>query len=143
MDRSSTYYSLDAKVTTEEFIDLLRRSELAERRPVEDVGCIGGMLENADLTVTAWDGELLIGIARSVTDLVYCCYLSDLAVDRAYQGKGIGRELISRTQAGLGPKCTLILLSAPKAVSYYPQIGMDQHPSAWVLPRGRRLTDKS
>jgi GNAT superfamily N-acetyltransferase len=132
-----------AEVTIRQFTELLNRSGLAERRPVEDPECIAGMLENADLTVTAWDGDCLIGIARSVTDLVYCCYLSDLAVDRGYQGKGIGRELIAHTQAELGPRCTLILLSAPGAVTYYPEIGMDQHPSAWILPRNRRVVNKT
>lgn len=95
------------------------------------------MLDNANLTVTAWKEDRLVGIARSVTDFFYCCYLSDLAVDRACQGEGIGRELIRLTQSELGSRCSIILLSAPGAVTYYPHLGLDQHPSAWTLPRGR------
>ena len=77
--------------------------------------------------------ELLVGVARSVTDFHYCCYLSDLAVDQAVQDKGIGRELIRHTREQLGPRCKLILLSAPAAVGYYPHIGFTQHNSAWIL----------
>jgi GNAT superfamily N-acetyltransferase len=134
---------MNAEVTPPEFIDLLNRSGLGERRPVDDPDCIRGMLDNANLTFTAWKGERLVGIARSVTDFFYCCYLSDLAVDRACQGEGIGRELIRLTQSELGPRCTLILLSAPGAVTYYPHIGLDKHPSAWTLPRGRMPVLKS
>jgi GNAT superfamily N-acetyltransferase len=120
------------------FIDLLHRSTLAERRPVDDAEAIAGMLANADLTVTAWDGELLVGVARSVTDFTYCCYLSDLAVDVAYQRQGIGIELIAHTQAQLGPRCNLILLAAPAAADYYGHIGFIHHPRCWILPRDKR-----
>lgn len=136
-------YLLNTNVTPLEFIDLLDRSGLGERRPVDDAKCIRGMLNNANLTITAWKDERLVGIARSVTDFFYCCYLSDLAVDRACQGQGIGRELIRLTQSELGPRCTIILLSAPGAVTYYPHLGLDQHPSAWTLPRGRVPGPKS
>lgn len=130
MMRYSDRESIDAG----QFVDLLRRSTLAERRPVDDAACIASMLEHADLLVTAWDGERLVGVARSVTDFGYCCYLSDLAVDRDRQRKGIGRELIRRTRARLGPRCSLILLSAPAARAYYPHIGFRRHDSAWILP---------
>jgi GNAT superfamily N-acetyltransferase len=128
-------YDGERSITSAEFVDVLRRSSLGERRPIDDPDCIDGMLAHANLLWTAWDADKLIGVARSVTDFSYCCYLSDLAVDLAYQHQGIGKELIRRTQAKLGPKCKLILLAAPKAVSYYPKIGFAQHNSAWVLDR--------
>ena len=81
-------------ITDLEFIDLLKRSTLAERRPIDDPNCIQAMLEHADLLCTAWDDSKLVGVARSVTDFEYCCYLSDLAVDKEYQRSGIGKELI-------------------------------------------------
>ena len=112
--------------------ELYRASTLGERRPVEDRERMAAMLRNANLVVSAWDGELLVGIARSVTDFVYCTYLSDLAVRVSHQRHGIGRELIRRTQQ-LGGQATLILLSAPKAVNYYPRVGLTSHPSAWML----------
>ncbi len=91
------------------------------------------MLANANLVVTAWDGGLLVGIARSVSDFSYCTYLSDLAVRVSHQQRGIGRELIRRTRVQ-GGQATIILLAAPKAVDYYPRIGFTHHPQAWLLP---------
>ena len=133
------HYSTTTPLTPTPFIDLLRRSTLAERRPVDDAEAIAGMLANADLTVTAWDGDLLVGVARSVTDFNYCCYLSDLAVDVAYQRQGIGVELIAQTQDQLGPRCNLILLAAPAAADYYGHIGFDHHPRCWILPRDKSI----
>ncbi len=132
-------YKAKRDIAPEVFIDLLQRSGLAERRPVENPDIIRGMLEHADLLVTAWDEDTLVGVARSVTDFEYCCYLSDLAVDRAYQKSGIGRELIRRTREGLGQNCILILLAAPAAVDFYPRLGFTAHDSAWVLYPGDPL----
>lgn len=126
-------YSTTRSLSRDQFIDILARSTLAARRPVDDRGCIEQMLANADLLVTAWRDDSLVGVARSVTDFAYCCYLSDLAVDVACQRQGIGRELIRLTRDLLGPRCKLILLSAPAAVNYYPHIGFEQHPSAWIM----------
>ncbi|MGB5875517.1 MAG: GNAT family N-acetyltransferase [Bacteroidota bacterium] len=128
-------YLVNKEITVDEFIDVLNRSTLGERRPVDDPECMKGMLEHADLTLTAWDREKLVGVARSVMDFHYACYLSDLAVDTAYQRQGIGKYLINMTQEQLGPKCKLILISAPAANEYYPKIGFEHQPRTWVLPR--------
>jgi len=124
----------DSKIISiDQFVDLLKRSLLSERRPIDDAECIGGMLQHADLVVTAWRKNLLVGVARSVTDFYYSCYLSDLAVDQSFQRAGVGRELIRRTRDRLGPRCAINLLSAPAATEYYPRIGFTRHDSAWVL----------
>src|SRR5690242_15917128 len=123
-------YALEPDLSVDEFIDVLRRSTLAERRPVDDERMIAGMLEHADVIVTARDSRrLLVGVSRAITDFNYCTYLSDLAVDEAFQRQGIGRELIRRTHLAAGLKTNLILLAAPKAESYYPHIGMLHHNS--------------
>jgi len=132
-------YKLNPNLTDSEFIDILDRSTLAERRPVDDKACIEGMLKNADIIITAYDNEKLIGVARSITDFHYCCYLSDLAVDKHYQQLGIGTKLIDMTQQQLNEKCKIILLSAPSAREYYPKVGFTQHPSAWTLARDKKL----
>jgi GNAT superfamily N-acetyltransferase len=136
----SIRYESSRVIGEAEFVDLLQRSTLAERRPVDDPKCIKAMIEHADLICTAWDGERLIGVARSVTDFEYCCYLSDLAVDAAYQKQGIGRELIRLTQSRLGNRAKIILLAAPKAEGYYPRIGFDAHRSAWIISATKHLT---
>ena len=135
----SIQYDSSRTITELQFIDLLRRSTLAERRPVDDLERIRAMLCHADLLCTAWDGEKLIGVARSVTDFEYCCYLSDLAVDAAYQRQGVGKGLIELTQSRLGAKAFIVLLAAPKAMTYYPKLGFDAHGSAWILPARRKL----
>jgi GNAT superfamily N-acetyltransferase len=130
-------YLLEPGLAVEEFIDVLVRSTLAERRPVHDAAAMDGMLRNADLIVTARVDKRLVGISRALTDYHFCTYLSDLAVDRQYQGRGIGRELIRRTHDHAGRHTTLILLAAPRARTYYPHIGMQQHDSCWIIPAQR------
>lgn len=130
-------YVVDRMLTAAEFIDILQRSTLAERRPVSDRDRIQRMLDHADLLVTAWDGEVLVGVARAVTDWSFCCYLSDLAVDQAYQRQGIGKALIAVVQAAAGDEASLVLLAAPAAAGYYPHIGMQHVDRAWALPRKR------
>ncbi|MCX6593581.1 MAG: GNAT family N-acetyltransferase [Acidobacteria bacterium] len=122
----------------DQVIALYRASTLGERRPVDDRARMQQMLDKANLVVTAWDGDKMVGIARSLSDFCYATYLSDLAVDETYQRQGIGKELIRLTQEA-GGQASVILLSAPKAVEYYPRIGMTAHPSAWWLRAGENL----
>jgi GNAT superfamily N-acetyltransferase len=119
----------------EEFVDLLVRSTLAERRPVDEPETIRGMLEHADVIITARITGRLVGVSRAITDFSYCTYLSDLAVDRDFQRHGIGKELIRLTHEAAGQGTTLILLAAPLARTYYPHIGMNPHDSCWIIPR--------
>ncbi len=127
-------YSQEPELSADEFIDVLARSTLAERRPVDERATIEGMLRNAGVIVTARSNGVLVGVSRAITDFSYCTYLSDLAVDVAFQGQGIGRELIRQTHAMAGLHTRLILLAAPKAQTYYPHIGMQRHESCWQLP---------
>ncbi|MBW7892624.1 MAG: GNAT family N-acetyltransferase [Chitinophagaceae bacterium] len=132
------HYQSEAQLSPEEFIDILRRSTLDERRPVNDVRRIAAMLAYASLIITAREDGRLIGVARSLTDFSFCTYLSDLAVDREYQRQGIGKELIRRTSLA-APRAKLILLSAPAAVDYYPHIGMTRHEHCYYLDDANEL----
>lgn len=125
-------YKVNAQITAKEYIDLLSQTSLGARRPIDDIQCIDGMLKNSNLIVSTWSGSNLVGISRSVTDYYYGCYLSDLAVSEKFQKYGIGKKLIDVTGEQLQDDCKIILLAAPQAVGYYPKIGFDQHPSAWV-----------
>ncbi len=126
-------YRDDAPLTVDAAIDLYNRSTLGERRPVHRPDIFAGMLKNANLTVTAWDGAELVGIARTLTDFTYVAYLADLAVDVAHQKRGVGRALIAETRARLQPECMIVLLAAPAANDYYPRVGFEHHPRAWVM----------
>jgi GNAT superfamily N-acetyltransferase len=123
------------QVGVEAFVDLLVRSTLAERRPVHQPETIARMLAEADIIVTARMDGLLVGISRALSDFSFSTYLSDLAVDHAYQRRGIGKELIRRTHAIAGLNTMLVLLAAPRAREYYPHIGMSAHDSCWIIPR--------
>lgn len=125
-------YRLGNDLDLDKVIELYRASTLGQRRPVDDRARMETMLRNANLVVTAWEADLLVGISRCVSDFSYCTYLSDLAVRESHQKLGIGRELIQRTRAA-GGEANVILLAAPKAVDYYPRIGFTHHPHAWML----------
>lgn len=135
-------YKINAPVSTDQFINLLRASTLGERRPIDDRECMEGMIKNSNLMVTAWHGEELIGIARSMTDFHYACYLSDLAVHMKYQRNGIGKKLQVKTQQQLGPNCKLILVAAPAANSYYEHIGFTNNQRCWVLERDKSISSQ-
>lgn len=128
-------YRDNASITAEQAIDLYKRSTLGERRPVHNVQTFEAMVKNANLTITAWEGEKLVGISRSLTDFAYVAYLADLAVDQQYQRSGIGKQLIEETKTKLGPECMIVLLAAPKANEYYKHIGFEHNPRAWTLKK--------
>lgn len=126
-------YKINAPIAAEQFSQVFRASGI--RRPVDDLPRLQKMLDHADLLITAWDGEQLVGVARSITDFSYCCYLSDLAVDKSYQSQGIGKELVRQTQRQLSEEVALILLSAPTAMEFYPHIGFQKIENGFIIPR--------
>lgn len=126
-------YRDDANISVEAAIDFYQRSTLGERRPVDRPDIIVGMLKHADLMVTAWDGDRLVGIARTLTDFSYVAYLADLAVDAGYQRQGIGKRLIREMKQRLGRECMIVLLAAPMANDYYAKVGFIHNPRAWML----------
>lgn len=133
-------YRVGNDVDLDVFIELYHASTLGERRPVDDRDTMADMLGHADLMITAWDGDRLVGLARTLTDFSYVAYLADLAVARSHQRGGIGTQLVHRTRAELGPRAMLVLLSAPAAVDYYPKIGFERHPQAFVALPGKTLS---
>ena len=135
----SIQYKKNQQITLEQFIELLEHSTLGQRRPIHDTTCLKGMLDHANLIISAWDEDKLVGIARCMTDFHYACYLSDLAVDEAYQNQGIGKQLQIRVQQALNEHCKLILISAPAANPYYEHIGFTLNERCWVLERSESI----
>ncbi len=135
LDVPDIVYNLEPDLSVQEFYEILQTSTLAERRPVDDGARLAVMLKEADIILTARDGTKIVGISRAITDYSYCCYLSDLAVDKAYQGQGIGKKLLEKTHDAASHKTSLILLSAPTARSYYPKVGMETIQNGWIMPR--------
>ena len=128
-------YRTDAPLDAATLADLFARSGI--RRPTGDLPRLARMIAGANLIITAWDGDKLVGVARALTDFSYCCYLSDLAVDRARQHAGIGRELVRRVREAISDESMLLLLSAPEAMSYYPKLGFDAVENGFMVKRVR------
>jgi N-acetylglutamate synthase-like GNAT family acetyltransferase len=126
-------YKVNAKVEPHQLAQLFSASGI--KRPSEDLSRIKKMIDHANLTITAWDGDRLVGVARALTDFSFCCYLSDLAVDKDYQKQGIGHELVSEIQKQIGEESNLLLLAAPESIDYYPKIGFDRIANAYLIQR--------
>jgi N-acetylglutamate synthase-like GNAT family acetyltransferase len=120
-------------IAPEQLADVFRRSTI--RRPVDDLPRMQAMLAHASLLITAWHDDKLVGVARALTDFSFCCYLSDLAVDAAYQKAGIGKNLIDRVREAIGPQSMLLLLAAPEAATYYPKVGFQAVQNGWIVQR--------
>jgi len=130
---NSIRYEYGNDLNLDQVIELYNASTLGERRPVDDRQIMADMLRHANLVVTAWDGDLLVGIARTLTDFSYVGYLSDLAVRASHQRNNIGIQLVQKTREKMGPRSMLVLLAAPKAVDCYPKIGFAKHNSGWTI----------
>lgn len=126
-------FKIGIRPNTSEIIKLYDSSGIT--RPTNDSDRISKMYKNSNLIITAWLNNELVGIARSLTDFCYACYLSDLAVNSEYQKEGIGKHLINLTKKEIGPQTTLILLSPPLAMEYYPKIGFDTIKNGFIIPR--------
>ena len=128
-------YKSNETITAEQLSQVFRTSGI--KRPIDDLPRLQKMLDNGDILITAWDDDKLVGVARSITDFSYCCYLSDLAVDKSYQSLGIGKELVRQTQLQITDEVVLILLSSPIAMEFYPHIGFQKIENGFIIPRQR------
>ena len=137
MNPAKLVYAVETAVSVDEFRALLIASGLGVRRPIDDFTRLEAMLKNANVVVTARIDGLLIGIARSSTDYAFCCYLSDLAVSKNTQGRGIGAQLIQETRNHLGPTVSLIVNSVPESVGFYEGINMPALPNGFWFRRER------
>ncbi|WP_394232226.1 GNAT family N-acetyltransferase [Niallia oryzisoli] len=128
-------YECIQKLDASEVVNVFKKSGIT--RPVDDLERIQRMIDHADIIATARNNGQLVGIARAITDYSYCCYLSDLAVDAEYQRRGIGKELVRIIQDKLGDEVTLLLVSAPNVIDYYPRIGFEKSDKAFLIRRKR------
>lgn len=126
-------YKITAVPALDDIIEVYKSSGI--NRPITDRKRIQQMYEHSNLIATAWDDNKLIGIARSLTDFCYCCYLSDLAVSKSFQKQGIGKSLVQLTKSHIGETVTLILLAAPEAINYYSKIGMTCIDNGFIIRR--------
>lgn len=128
-------YKLAQEITAAQLIELFRSSGI--KRPLDQPERISNMIKHCDILYTAWDNDKLVGVARAISDFSYCCYLSDLAVAQSHQQQGIGEALIQHVREHLGDEVSLILLSAPSAIDYYPKVGFELASNAFLIKRKR------
>jgi predicted N-acetyltransferase YhbS len=126
-------YKINASLETAEIVELYRNAGLP--RPVDDEQRIAEMFANSTLVISAWAGGELVGLARTLTDFVWCSYLADLAVRTDFQKAGIGRRLVEMTREKVGEKSMVLLLSVPDAMEYYPKIGMEKVENGFIFNR--------
>lgn len=126
-------YKTDRTPNTAAVIELYENAGLP--RPTKDPDRIHQMLANSDLIVTAWDGDRLVGVSRSITDWCWSCYLADLAVHSNYKKSGIGKKLIELTREKVGEQSMVLLLSVPTAMEYYPKVGFVKQESSFIINR--------
>jgi len=126
-------YEIGRMPTTGQIIELYNQSGLP--RPTDDKARIQKMFDNSTLVVTAWDKDRLVGVCRCITDWVWCCYLSDLAVSPDYKKGGIGKRLIALTREKVGEQVMILLLSVPTAMEYYPKVGFTKEDRGFIINR--------
>ena len=126
-------YKYDVMPTAEQVIELYGKANLP--RPIDDPQRIKKMFENSNLIVSAWDGNKLVGLSRTITDWVWCSYLADLAVNPGYKNSGIGKKLIELTKERVGEQSMVLLLSVPTAMDYYPKVGFSKEDRAFIIHR--------
>lgn len=128
-------YRTDIVPAIAQIIELYETSGLP--RPTHDKERITAMYKNSDLIVTAWDGENLVGICRTITDWVWSSYLADLAVNPNYKKSGIGKKLIEITREKVGEQSMVLLLSVPTAMEYYPKVGFTKENRGFIIERSK------
>ena len=128
-------YQFNLTPPVEDIISLYKSSGI--NRPIDNIERIAQMYEHSNLVVSAWDEDKLVGIARSLSDFCYCCYLSDLAVRQEYKKLGIGKKLIALTKEKIGDEAMLLLLSAPAAMDYYPKLNFEKVENGFIIKRKR------
>lgn len=129
----SITFKINESLPVAAIIDVFKSSGIV--RPAGDRERIKRMFDNANLVVSAWSGDELIGVSRALTDYSYCCYVSDLAVKKEFQRKGVGKQLIHLTKEKAGDHATLILLAAPNAMDYYPKVGLESVQNGFMIKR--------
>ena len=79
-----------------QLLHLYRQAPWAKHRDLEQTRA---MLSNTDVVISAWDGARLVAFGRVLTDYVYRATIWDVIVDRDYQGRTIGSEIVRRILA--------------------------------------------
>ena len=118
----------EERLTAEEYIEFLARTDLGSQYPQERFAeRIAKLVKNASVSLTARnDDDLIVGVLFGLTDFAYWLYVTDLGVDRDYQGGGIGRTLMQKAHeiAGGEKDIAVYLIANDGAIPFYEKLGM-------------------
>ena len=118
----------EERITAEEYIDFLRRTNLGSQYPKERFEQrIKKLVKNVSISLVARNEDgMVVGVIFGLTDFAYWLYVTDLGVDRDYEGKGIGRQLMKTAHeiAGGEKDIAVYLIANENAVGFYEKLGM-------------------
>lgn len=118
----------EERITAEEYIDFLKRTDLGSQYPKERFAeRIARLVDRVSISLVARNrAGLIVGVLFGLTDYAYWLYVTDLGVDRDYEGQGIGTQLMktARTIAGGEKDIAVYLIANEKAVPFYEKLGM-------------------
>lgn len=118
----------EERISAKEYIEFLKRTDLGSQYPKERFEeRIERLVKNASISLAARNekGEI-VGVLFGLTDFAYWLYVTDLGVDRSYEGQGIGRRLMKTAhyKAGGEKDIAVYLIANDNAIAFYEKIGM-------------------
>lgn len=118
----------EERLTPEEYIDFLKRTNLGSQYPKERFADrIARLVKTVSISLVARnEAGLIVGVLFGLTDFAYWLYVTDLGVDRAYEGQGIGRRLMKMAHevAGGEKDIAVYLIANEHAIPFYEKLGM-------------------
>ena len=116
------------RISAEEYIDFLKRTDLGSQYPKERFEeRIRSLVANVSVSLAARNEDnTIVGVLFGLTDYAYWLYVTDLGVDRAYERQGIGRQLMKTAleTAGGEKDIAVYLIANENAVPFYEKLGM-------------------
>lgn len=118
----------EERISAEEYIDFLKRTDLGSQYPKERFDeRIRKLVKNVTISLVARNEEgKAVGVLFGLTDFCYWLYVTDLGVDRDYERQGLGRRLMKEAHelAGGEKDIALYLIANENAVPFYKKLGM-------------------
>ena len=119
---------LEERISAEEYIDFLKRTDLGSQYPKERFReRIEKLVKTVSISLVARDEcGMIVGVLFGLTDFAYWLYVTDLGVDRAYTGQGIGRQLMNTAHRSAGGEkdIAVYLIANENAIGFYEKLGM-------------------
>lgn len=104
-----------------ELEDLFRQAGLGGRQATK----LSRAYSNSTFVVFIFDGAKVVGTARAISDLEYHAGLYDVAVHPAYQGQGLGRQMLEYLLSQL-PVWRVFLVCDPDVEDFYRHFGFEK-----------------